>query len=391
MHEDHIKVPLGLPETAVVRQDVTVGGQLRVEVRRTTTQETCPRCGRVSHKRHDARARVKADTPLGERAVTLVVVRRRFRCLGCRRPFSEPEPICGPRRRLTCRLRAGLGGACQDQPVAHVAARFGVSPTTVRRALAEVVTAQQASDTAPITVLGLDEFSLRKGHHYATGFHDLSGRRVVTVIKGRTQKKVREALEALAHPEAITVVSMDMSGPFRAAVQEVLPQATIVADKFHVVKRVGKALWQLWRRLLRGTSKDDPLRKGGALALRAYERLNPADRRTLDLLLRTYPLLHRAHRLKEDFRHWYRRCSPKDARLELGAWRRMTADLPELPEFQALTGMFNLWQEEILNYFTHSVTQGFVEGKNNLAKVFERRAFGYRNVDNLKLHLQLVG
>lgn len=213
---------------------------------------------------------------------------------------------------------------------------------------------------------------------------------MVTVIKGRTQEKVSQALEALAHPEAIEVVSMDMSGPFRAAVQAVLPQATIVADKFHVVKRVGKAVWQLWRRLLRGKSKDDPLRKDGALALRAYERLNPADRRTLDPLLRAYPLLRRAHQLKEDFRHWYRRCSPKDARLELTAWRRMVADLPELPEFQALTGMFNLWQEEILNYFIHPVTQGFVEGKNNLAKVYERRAFGYRNVDNLKLHLQLV-
>jgi len=67
----------------------------------------------------------------------------------------------------------------------------------------------------------------------------------------------------------------------------------------------------------------------------------------------------------------------------LNAWRRMAADLPDLPEFVALGGMFDRWQEEILNYFTYRVTQGFVEGKNNLAKVLERRAFGYRNVDNL--------
>jgi transposase len=52
--------------------------------------------------------------------------------------------------------------------------------------------------------------------------------------------------------------------------------------------------------------------------------------------------------------------------------------------------MFALWQEEILNYFTYRVTQGFVEGKNNLAKAFERRAFGYRNVDNLSRHLRLA-
>ena len=109
MHENHLKVPLGLPQTGVISQEISPEGPLRVVVGRTTEKETCPRCGQVATKRHDARRRVKADAPIGERAVTLVVVRRRFRCFTCRRPFSEPEPICGERRRLTCRLREQLG------------------------------------------------------------------------------------------------------------------------------------------------------------------------------------------------------------------------------------------------------------------------------------------
>jgi transposase len=201
---------------------------------------------------------------------------------------------------------------------------------------------------------------------------------------------VQEALERLAHPEQIRVVSMDMAGNFRAAVQEVLPHACIVADKFHVVKRVNKAVWQVWRRLLRGKPKDDPLRKDGALALRAYEHLSPTHLTALDAVLRSFPLLQRAHRLKEDFRHWYRRCTAKDARLELSAWRHTVTNLPALPEFAALGGIIDRWQEEILNYFAHRVTQGFVEGKNNLAKVLERRAFGYRNVNNLRDQLLLT-
>ena len=80
-----------------------------------------------------------------------------------------------------------------------------------------------------MSVLGIDEFSVRKGQRYATGLHDLGHRRVVDVVKGRTHDNVQEALERLPHPDAITVVSMDMAGSFRAAVQEVLPQATIVA------------------------------------------------------------------------------------------------------------------------------------------------------------------
>jgi transposase len=60
--------------------------------------------------------------------------------------------------------------------------------------------------------------------------------------------------------------------------------------------------------------------------------------------------------------------------LELRAWRRTVAELPDLPELRARAGMFALWLEEILTFFTHRVTQGFGEGTNNRAKVLERRA-----------------
>lgn len=197
MPENQIKVPLGLPETVVIHQEISPAGPIRVVVGRMTAQETGPRCGHVATKRHDARRRIKADLPIGERAVTLVVIRRRFRCFTCRRPFSEPEPVCGERRRLTCRLREQLGQACRDRPVEHLAAEFGVSPTTVRRARQEVVARQNEASVAAPAILGIDEFSIRKGQRYATGLHDIAGRRVIDVIKGRTQKKVQEALERL--------------------------------------------------------------------------------------------------------------------------------------------------------------------------------------------------
>ncbi len=115
MHNDHIKVRLGLPAVTLVRQEEGRGGELRVVVRRTTARENCPRCGHATSKRHDARERVKLDEPLGERPVLVVVVRRRFRCLRCARTFTEPDLVAGERRRLTRRLRARLGRECRHQ------------------------------------------------------------------------------------------------------------------------------------------------------------------------------------------------------------------------------------------------------------------------------------
>jgi len=171
----------------------------------------------------------------------------------------------------------------------------------------------------------------------------------------------------------------------------VLPHAAIVADKFHVIARITEAVRDVWRRLLRGKRRDDPLRRTGRGVLRGREHLSLEEEATLRGVLRSYPALRRAWLLKEDFRRWYRAASAATARLELRAWRRMIVDLPDLPEMPALEGMLNRWQEEILNYFTFRVTQGPVEGHNHRAKVIQRRAYGYRSFPNYRRRLLLAG
>jgi transposase len=379
-----------LPGVQIVRQEEETR-VMRVVVIRTGHGAICPDCGRPSAKVHDTRARVKADVPLGGRPINLVLLRRRFACSHCPRTFSEDEPIGGTRRRLTRRLRERLGEESVHQTVQQVARTYEVSPTTVRRAQAEYAQHHAPSAAEPVVQLGIDEFSLRKGCRYATGLHDLTRRRLFEVVEGRTSAVLQGALEKLPSPERIQVVSMDMSGAFRAAVQAVLPDAAIVADKFHVLARITEAVRDVWRRLVHGTGRHDPLRRSGRGVLRGREHLSPEEEVTLRAVLRSYPALRRAWLLKEDFRRWYRTASAATARLELRAWRRMIADLPDLPELQALAGMLTQWQEEILNYFTFRVTQGPVEGQNHRAKVIQRRAYGYRNFANYRRRLLLAG
>jgi transposase len=389
--ENHIKVALGLSGVEIVHQEEVGTGAIRLVVIQQERSAVCPGCGRVTTKVHDTRARVKADQPVGDQFVSLVVLRRRFACSRCPGTFTEDDPICGRRRRLTYRLRTRLGRDSVHQTVQQVARSYGVSPATVRWAQAEYAEQNAEADPTPLTQLGIDEHSVRKGCRYATGLHDLTRRRLFEVVEGRTSAVLQVALEKLPTPEAIAVVSMDMSGAFRAAVQAVLPHAAIVADKFHVIARITEAVRDVWRRLVRGKGRDDPLRRTGRWVLRGREHLSPEEEATLRTVLRPYPALRRAWLLKEDFRRWYRAASAATARLELGAWRQMIADLPDLPELQALEGMLNRWQEEILNYFTFRVTQGPVEGQNHRAKVIQRRAYGYRSFTNYRRRLLLAG
>ncbi len=93
MERQHITVPLDLPGVRVVAQRVTPTA-IEVTVVRPEPGARCPGCGWWTTKQHDTRPRAKADEPLGERQVTVVVVRRRFRCPGCGRVFKLHDALC---------------------------------------------------------------------------------------------------------------------------------------------------------------------------------------------------------------------------------------------------------------------------------------------------------
>ena len=45
------------------------------------------------------------------------------------------------------------------------------------------------------------------------------------------------------------------------------------------------------------------------------------------------------------------------------------------------------WRFEILNYFKNRITNARTEGFNNVAKLYQKRAFGYKNFENYRLRL----
>lgn len=395
MQLDRITIPLGLDGYEVVSQEVRES-LVEVTVLAMVQAVVCPKCYHLTSKVHDRRPRRLLDRPLGGYQVTLVLLRRRFRCPFCDLVFTEQDEISGKRRRLTRRLRGRIFEEAKRQSVKTVAEAFGVSDKTVRRILEESSgQVENALRESKVRLLGIDEFSIRKGQRYATGLHDLERHRLIEVVEGRKAEGVQKALDAL--PEAvktsIEAVSMDLSGPFRLAVETVLPDAAIVADKFHVVAWVNEALKAVWKRLLRGKRREEPLRKVGRLLLGKGEALGEEERKRLWALLKPkeHRELRRAWLLKEELRRWYRETkSLVEARLQLRAWREMLLDEGTPKEFRALAPTLDHWKEQILAYFEYRVTQGPVEGRNNQAKAIERQAYGYRNFQNLRRRLLLA-
>ena len=186
LHEQSILVPLGLPGFQILHQTLTAEGGLEVTIISSTDRAACSRCGRLSPKQHDRRLRRKRDVPLAGRPVSLLLVKRRFWCLTCRRAFTEPDTSFGWRRRTTVRLREAIGLQACSRSLAQVAADLDGGPRLVQACLETVAQERLTKQgrtleaQAPLPTprfLGIDDFARRKGQRYATILCDLEARR----------------------------------------------------------------------------------------------------------------------------------------------------------------------------------------------------------------------
>jgi len=389
VQDDCIAVALGLPELRILEQR-ELGECFEVTVMYRREEVCCPRCGRVSTKEHDRRQQWKQDRRLRDKVVFLQLIKRRFRCLGCGKVFTEPDEVFGPRRRSSRRLRRHLGQEALHQTVRTVAQKERVGEGLVRRCVAEEIGRKLEAGGVRETpeLIGLDEFSVSGRRLYHTAICNLVDKEIMEVVEGQGRQKVQEYLDKLPRPEKVQGVAMDMHESFRQAVQMCLPWAKIVVDKFHLIRHINDALDKVRSRLQGGSRRDKrrDLFKSRYTLLKGAERLSDGERARVSRLFPIYPELREAWILKESFRGWYKALDRSQAEETLGLLAEKIAN-SALPEFKELLRTLTNWREEILNYFDYRITNGFVEGKNNRIKTIKRMAYGYRNMANFRLRI----
>jgi transposase len=389
MPDDCITVQLGLPGL-VVEGSRQERDTLIVSVRYWGMSRPCPKCGLATGHVHQYHRQYKSHRPLWGRAVILEIRKRRFRCGACGRVFMEADDVCGWRRRSTRVFRMAVAEACRVSTVKAVATSLQVSEALVRRAFAEMAPRMMGEPTDPPDVVGLDEvwFGARMGCFtvlYAPEAHRVQGLRL-----GRTQASAEALLESRTDWARLKAVVIDMAEPYRQAVQYACPQAVIVADKFHVLSRVLLSLGKVISRVQSTADKEDAkVLRHRRLFTAPSARLSASECHERDRLLARYPELARAWQTTQAFRAIYGLQSRAEAALALDDWwTRVQRCGPR--EFRGLYHVMGHWREEILNYFTYRVTNGFAEGKNNRIKGIIRSGYGYRNLANLTQRIMLT-
>ena len=209
-----------------------------------------------------------------------------------------------------------------------------------------------------LAYLGIDEFSIRKGHTYMTIFVDRRKGRILSAVEGRSAADITPFLKKIARQAPrLKAVAIDMSHSYRKAVQEHLPSVDIVYDHYHISAIINRAIVDLRRQEHHHAENEQKQVMQGSrfLLLRNYETLGADSQERLQSLLEVNQPLLTMYTMKEQLRAFWKLPNRKDASSFLYTWcfDAMDSGVKKLVKI-GLT--LTRYRNGILNYFSHPIT-----------------------------------
>jgi transposase len=399
---------LNLPGVRVLSAEINEQ-EINLTVESTPHWAICHQCGQRATEFHcDGEKLRLRHLPIFNRPVYLTLYTKRYRCLHCDdRPTSTQRgDWYDAQAHCTKAFANYLLFEMVNSTLSDVSLKHQVSYDLLRGLLTRYVsTAVDWGQIQRLRVIGLDEISLLKGHsNFVTivSTRDEQGHPVLlAVLEGREKETVVAFLQSVPQRLRQTVeeVCTDLYDGYINAVKEVLPQARVVADRFHVTKLYRAAVDELRKgelRELKQVLKPEEYAafKGVMWTLRRHrDALTDEELEILKLLFECSPSLHQAYQLREKLTSIFETHQTKEsARRALCAWSN-SVKRSGLTCFDKFLGTLENLMDEITNYFISRQTSGWVEGFNNKIKVLKRRCYGITNVATLfrRIWLDTVG
>jgi transposase len=419
----------GLHVTGVERDE---HGALTVTVESPPGPMGCPSCGVLAHAHGRAAVRL-LDAPWAGQPVTVIWRKRRWRCPepACERAsfLEQDEQIAIPRSLLTVRAcRWAIGQLRREHAsIAGLGRQLGTTWRTVWRSIKPILAAAADDESRfdGVLTLGVDE---HVWHHVSTKPPEAGGRgpkeltgmvdltrhpdpkdpaktvvraRLLDLVAGRTGTAYSTWLHqrGQAFRQRVQVATLDPFRGYKNAIDDQLEDAVAVLDAFHVVKLGGQALDEVRRRVQHETlghrgRKNDPLYKIRNILHAGQENLTERQQARLATAIAAderHDEVWVAYQCAQDLRAVYHQSTHAAGRQFA---EKILATFPgcPIPEIARLGNTLTEWREAFLAYFsTDGANNGGTEAVNGLIELHRRVARGFRNRDNYRLRMLLIG
>lgn len=319
---------------------------------------------------------------------------RRVECRSCGKVKRERLEFLADNPFYTKRFAYYVGRRCRSATIKDIAAELKLDWHAVKELEKQYMVAQLAKAGRPgPKVIGIDEISISKRHTYRIVVSDLVRQRPIWFGgEDRSQASMGQFYEWLGNrkSQGVRLAVMDMWKPFRNATQACAPNAAILFDKFHVLRHLGEALDKVRKsEYARLSGHQRRYIKGQKYTLLSrWDNLTLESRQALKILLAANKRINTAYLLKESFGQLWSYEREGWARRFFENWRA-SLRWQRLKPYERFAEMIDRHWDGIAAYCKpeNKVSLGFVEGLNNKIRVIQRRAYGLRDEEYLRLKI----
>jgi transposase len=343
---------------------------------------------------YDRSTRRVRDLSSADTRIYLEFEVRRVQCRSCGQVKREHLAFLADNPFYTKRFAFYVGRRCVSATIKAVALELHLDWHAVKELDKQYMREQLRRIGMPgPKAIGIDEISIRKGHTYRIVVSDLIRRRPIWFGgEDRSEASMAQFYDWLGDKKSrgIRLAVMDMWKPFRNATLARAPQAAILFDKFHIMRHLGEALDKVRKsEYARLSGKDRRYIKGQKYTLLSHrENLTLEGRQSLKTLLAANKRLNTAYLLKESFGQLWDYEREGWARRFFENWRA-SLKWQRLEPYEKFAEMIDRNWDGIAAYCKpeNKVSLGFVEGLNNKIRVIQRRAYGLRDQEYLRLKI----
>jgi transposase len=331
------------------------------------------------------------DMSLLGRDVYLYLESRQFHCEDCDRYFQERFSFVESNKTQTVRLEQYLYKYLKDNSFQSVSVRENVLWDVLqsifdRYSQKEI---KNALDYFPKRI-GIDEFAYRKGKKdYAVVIVDLDRGCVWDVLAERDKESLGAYFLSKGDVfcQGVEVVSCDMWEGFSNTAKAVFPNVEVVIDRFHFFQHCHQVLDSIRKELRRQSPDNGHFKAIKWLLYKAWQDLKAKEKTTLLKAFRYSPVLRKAYFLKVELQNIFNTHMDKNtAEKYIAHWIEEAESLAH-KAMDKFINTFRNWKNDILNFFTHRVSNGIVEGINNAIKTLKRNAYGFRNFQHFRARI----
>lgn len=402
-------IPLDIPDVEIIEVKQDKQGTYLITVESTLDYTYCHHCGRkiTQCKGHDRPITLRHLPILGH-AVYVRLRPKRFECPYCAHKPTSTQQLSWykPKSPHTIAYEEHILLQLVNSTIQDVALKADLGYEAVAGIVDRYVVSQVDWTTFDrLEVLGLDEIALKKGHDdyvvIVTARLSDGQVKLLTILPDRDKATVKAFLGRipLRLQRTIHTVCTDMWKAYIQAAKEVLGQAVIVIDRYHLAKK--------YRECVDTLRKQEQARLKAQLPAAEYQSLKGAmwafrknktdlDTPEAEVLARLFlysPALKSAYDLREALTAIFEQNLTKtQATQSIQTWRQ-EVEASDLKCFDPFLTTLDTYLDEITNYFLQRQSSGFVEGLNNKIKVLKRRCYGLTNLNHFfqRLSLDLEG